>query len=64
MTAFVASNGLVNNFDAYTGGSVVATLDTYTISNQSTLVVRTDTYSCPNHTVAFGSLDTVTFTVN
>jgi len=62
MTAFVASDGLINNFDAYTGGSVVATLDTYAISNQSTLVVRTDTYSCPNHTVAFGSLDTVTFT--
>lgn len=62
MTAFVASNGLDNFFDAYTGGSVNATLDTYTISAGSRLVVRTDTYSCPNHTVAFGSLDTVTFT--
>lgn len=62
MTAFVASNGLVNNFDSYTGGSVNATLDTYTISNQSILVVRTDTYACPNHTIAFGSLDTVSFT--
>lgn len=61
MTAFVASNGALNYFDAYTGGSVNATLDTYTISNQSTLVVRTDTYSCPNHTVGFGSLDTVSF---
>ena len=61
MTSFTASNGLVNNFDAYSGGSVNATLDTYTISNQSTLLIRTDTYSCPNHSVAFGSLDTVTF---
>lgn len=62
MTAFTASNGLVNNFDAYTGGSVNATLDTYAISNGSTLLVRTDTYSCANHSTAFGSLDTVTFT--
>ena len=62
MTVFVASNGLDNFFDAYTGGSVNATLDTYIISAGSGLVVRTDTYSCPNHTVAFGSLDTVTFT--
>lgn len=62
MTVFVVSNGLDNFFDAYTGGSVNATLDTYLISAGSGLVVRTDTYSCPNHTVAFGSLDTVTFT--
>lgn len=62
MTAFVASNGADNFFDTYTGGSVNATLDTYTISGNSRLVVRTDTYSCPNHTVAFGSIDTVTFT--
>lgn len=61
MTAFVASNGLDNFFDAYTGGSVNATLDSYAISAGSRLVVRTDTYACPNHTVAFGSLDTVTF---
>ena len=61
MTAFVASNGAINNFDAYTGGSVVAALDTYAISAGSTLRVRTDTYCCPNHSVAFGSLDTVTF---
>jgi hypothetical protein len=61
MTAFTASNGLVNNFDAYTGGSVNATLDTYTISNQSTLLVRTDSNACANHSVAFGSLDTVSF---
>jgi hypothetical protein len=61
MTAFVASNGALNYFDSYTGGSVNATLDTYTVSNQSTLVVRTDSYSCPNHSTAFGSLDTVSF---
>ena len=61
MTAFVASNGTNNYFDSYSGGSVNATLDTYTISNDSTLVVRTDSYSCANHSAAFGSLDTVTF---
>lgn len=62
MTAFTASNAGDNFFDAYTGGSVNATLDTYAISADSRLIVRTDTYCCPNHTVAFGSLDTVTFT--
>lgn len=62
MTAFTASNAGDNFFDAYTGGSVNATLDTYAISAASRLIVRTDTYCCPNHTVAFGSLDTVTFT--
>jgi hypothetical protein len=61
MAAFTASNGAVNYFDGYTGGSTNATLDTYTISGGSTLTVRTDTYCCPNHTVAFGSLDTVSF---
>ena len=61
MTAFTASNGLVNNFDGYTGGSVNAILDTYAISNGSTLLVRTDSYACANHSTAFGSLDTVTF---
>lgn len=62
MTAFVASNGADNFFDAYTGGSTNATLDTYTISNGSRLIVRTDSYACANHSSAFGSLDTVSFT--
>lgn len=61
MTAFVANNGLENFFDGYSGGSLVATLDTYAISAGSTLTVRTDSYACPNHSTAFGSLDTVTF---
>lgn len=61
MTAFTATTG-DNYFDAYTGGSVNATLDTYTISGGARLIVRTDSYSCPNHTTAFGSLDTVSFT--
>lgn len=61
MTAFVASNGAENFFDAYTGGSTNATLDTYTISAGSRLTVRTDTYACANHSAAFGSLDTVSF---
>lgn len=62
MTAFVISSGTVEFWDAKTGGSVNATLDTYAISNDSTLTIRTDSYACPNHSVAFGSLDTVTFT--
>ena len=62
MTAFAINTGGLEYFDQKSGGSVVATLDTYTISNQSTLVVRTDSNACPNHSVAFGSLDTVTFT--
>lgn len=61
MTAFTATTG-DNYFDAYSGGSVVATLDTYAISGGARLIVRTDTYACANHTTAFGSLDTVTFT--
>ena len=61
MTAFVASNGLTNYFESYTAGSVNATLDTYAVSAGSKLVVRTDTYACTNHSVAFGSLDTVSF---
>lgn len=61
MTAFTAATGGIHNFDGYTGGSVNATLDTYAISAGSTLVVRTDTNACLNHSVAFGSLDTVTF---
>ena len=62
MTAFTASNGAINYWDNYTGGSTVATLDTYTISNGSTLTIRTDSNACLNHSVDFGSLDTVTFT--
>lgn len=61
MTAFTAATGGDVFFDSYTGGSVNATLDTYTISNRSRLVIRTDTSVCPNHSVAFGSIDTVTF---
>jgi hypothetical protein len=59
MTAFVINTGGTEYFDAKTGGSVNATLDTYTISANTTFVVRTDTYACANHTIAFGSLDTV-----
>ena len=36
-------------------------MDTYNISAGSRLIVRTDTNACANHSVAFGSLDTVTF---
>ena len=61
MTAFTINTGGLEYFDQKSGGSVNATLDTYTISNRSTLVVRTDTNACLNHSVAFGSLDTVSF---
>lgn len=61
MTAFTCSTGVDEFFDAKTGGSVNATLDSYAISNRTRLVVRTDSYACPNHSTAFGSLDTVTF---
>ena len=61
MTTFAISSGGIEYYDQKTGGSVNATLDTYTVSNGSTLVVRTDTYACPNHSSAFGSLDNVAF---
>lgn len=61
MTAFTINSGGDEYFDAKTGGSVNATLDTYTISAGSRLIVRTDTYACPNHGTTFGSLDTVSY---
>lgn len=62
MTAFTISTGGVEDWDTKTGGSVNATLDTYTISNGSTLKIASDSYQCANHSTAFGSLDTVSFT--
>lgn len=62
MTAFTASTGGDVFWDSYTGGSVNATLDSYAISNNSRLIIRTDSNACAGHSVAFGSLDTVTFT--
>lgn len=61
MAAFTAATGGTHYWDGYSGGSVNATLDTYAISAGSTLTVRTDTNACANHSVAFGSIDTVTF---
>lgn len=61
MTAFVANTAADYYFDGYSGGSTNATLDTYTISERARLIIRTDTYACPNHSAAFGSLDTVSF---
>ncbi len=62
MTAFTVNSGGVQEWDSFTGGSVNATLDSYAISNKSTLRIAVDTYQCTNHSAAFGSLDTVTFT--
>lgn len=61
MAAFTVSSGGVTKWDSQSGGSVNATLDTYTISNGSTLLIDTDTYQCAGHSTAFGSLDTVSF---
>lgn len=61
MTAFTCNSGGVQNWDSKSGGSVNATLDSYTISNGTTLLIDTDTYQCANHSSAFGSVDTVTF---
>jgi hypothetical protein len=61
MTAFTVNGGAITNWDTLTGGSVNATLDTYAISNGTTLLIDTDSYQCANHSTAFGSLDTVTY---
>lgn len=61
MAAYTHNTGANVYFENLTGGSAIATLDTHAISAGSTLVVRTDTYACANHSVAVGSLDTVTY---
>lgn len=61
MTAFTINGGATTEWDSLTGGSVNATLDTYAISNGTTLRIATDSYWCANHSTAFGSLDTVTY---
>lgn len=62
MAAFTPNTGGTVNWDTLSGGSTNATLDTYTISNGTTLLIDTDSYQCANHSTAFGSLDTVSFT--
>lgn len=61
MTAFTINGGATTNWDSLTGGSVNATLDSYAISNNTALLIDTDSYHCANHSAAFGSLDTVTY---
>lgn len=61
MTAFVVNGGATTLWDSLAGGSVNATLDSYAISNNTTLKIDTDTYQCAGHSTAFGSVDTVTF---
>ena len=61
MTAFTINGGATTNWDSLTGGSVNATLDSYAISNNTTLLIDTDSYQCAGHSAAFGSLDTVTY---
>jgi hypothetical protein len=62
MAAYTHNTGGTVFYDTLTGGSANATLDTHVISNQTTLTIRTDSYSCANHSTAVGSLDTVSFT--
>ncbi len=61
MTAFTPNTGAVVEWDSLSGGSVNATLDTYTISNNTTLRIACDSYQCAGHSAAAGSLDTVSF---
>jgi hypothetical protein len=61
MAAFVVNGGATTDWDSLSGGSVNATLDSYAISNGTTLRINTDSYWCANHSTAFGSLDTVTY---
>ena len=61
MTAFTINAGGTTEWDSLSAGSVNATLDTYTISNGTTLRIRSDSYQCAGHSAAFGSLDTVSF---
>ena len=62
MAAFTPNTGGTVNFDTLVGASANATLDTYTISNGTTLLINTDSYQCANRSAANGSLDTVSFT--
>ena len=48
-------------WESLTGGSVNATLDSYAVSNNTQLLINTDGHLCTNHSLAFGSLDTVTY---
>ena len=43
MTAFACNSGGVERWDSKSGGSVNATLDSYAISNGTTLLIDTDT---------------------
>jgi hypothetical protein len=61
MTAFTVNAGGTVEWDSLAGGSVNATLDSYAISNKTTLRIACDSYACANHSAAFGSVDTVTF---
>jgi hypothetical protein len=61
MTAYTPNTGGTVEFDSLASPSVNATLDTYTISNGTTLRIATDSYQCTNRALASGSLDTVSF---
>jgi len=61
MTAYTPNTGGTVNYDTLTTPSTNATLDTYTISAGTTLLIDTDTYCCANHSTAAGSLDTISF---
>jgi hypothetical protein len=62
LTAFTINGGATTNFESLASPSVNATLDSYALSVDTTLLIDTDTYCCTNRLAASGSIDTVTFT--
>jgi hypothetical protein len=62
MTAFVINSGGVVEWESLVGASSNATVDSYTISNKSTLRIAVDSYICTNRTAANGTLENVNFT--
>lgn len=61
MANFLINTGGTSEWEDWSGGSVNATLDTYTISNRTTFRIAVDTYQCQNHSAAFGSFDGCSF---
>lgn len=61
MTAFAINSGGTVEWDSLSGGSVNATLDSYAVSNGSTLRIACDSYQCAGHSAAAGSLDSLVF---
>jgi hypothetical protein len=61
VTAFTINAGGTVKWDSLSGGSTNGTFDSYVISNNTTLLIETDSMYCAGHSVAAGGLDTTTF---